>query len=565
MIRKLIFIILFGLAPLFSSAQDLALSSGSVLPLSACYLSSSSTITITVSNVLGTPWAGSFDISYTLNAGAPVTETVGPIVMLGSTTYIKSFIVPADLSACQVHTLDFVLTVSGDVSPANNSCSVNITSDCAPVPGMITSPDTVCEGINSGNLVVWGYTGNIENWIMSDDAGATWFWTGLTTPTIPYSNIATQEFWWVLMGSPYGLCPDDSTAIDTINIVPQTIPGTLPVDFDICDNGNGGEINLTGYLGGVLNWEYSQDGGATWTPIASTSDSLLYSNLLDTTMYQVQVKNNICPAVYSAPITMTLIPGSDAGSIIGEFLVCNFENDSTLEINPVLGTVVDWAISTDNGTSWNAMGITDTLYPYSGLLNYTLFAVFVQEANCPYDTAYWSIVVLPLGVDAGLDVSIFEEDSTQLMATGGSFFNWFPATDISDPNIPNPIVWPLTSTTYYVQVTDINGCTDTASVLITVLPNILTIVIPNLLTPNSDGFNDYLVIPNIDTYPNNEIHIFNSYGQVIFEASPYTNDWYATYGGSQVPDGTYYYVLNLNDPVNAPDPYQGVITILGNE
>lgn len=97
--------------------------------------------------------------------------------------------------------------------------------------------------------------------------------------------------------------------------------------------------------------------------------------------------------------------------------------------------------------------------------------------------------------------------------------------------------------TIYVQITDINGCIDTASLTITVDPNITTVTIPNLLTPNGDAFNDVLQIPNIDTYPNNELIIFNGYGQVIFQASPYNNDWAATYLNAPVPDGTYYDVL----------------------
>ena len=52
---------------------------------------------------------------------------------------------------------------------------------------------------------------------------------------------------------------------------------------------------------------------------------------------------------------------------------------------------------------------------------------------------------------------------------------------------------------------------------------------------------------------------------MIFEASPYNNDWAATFNGANVPDGTYYYILSLNDPVLAPDPYKGVITIIGND
>jgi gliding motility-associated-like protein len=85
------------------------------------------------------------------------------------------------------------------------------------------------------------------------------------------------------------------------------------------------------------------------------------------------------------------------------------------------------------------------------------------------------------------------------------------------------------------------------------------------LTPNADSYNDVLIIPNIDTYPNSEIVIFNGYGQVVYQSSPYNNDWDATFGGTVVPAGTYYYVLDLHDPVLAPDPFQGIITIMGND
>jgi len=177
---------------------------------------------------------------------------------------------------------------------------------------------------------------------------------------------------------------------------------------------------------------------------------------------------------------------------------------------------------------------------------------------------YHSIVVLPLNPLAGADITINEGDSVQLNASGGSYFSWSPDANMSDPNIGNPVVWPPYTTEYTVVVTDINGCSDTASVTVTVKPDLYALNIPNLLTPNGDGFNEILVIPNIESYPKNEILIFNSYGQVIFRASPYNNDWTSSFKGNSVPDGTYYYVLDLHEEQNQHEAIQGIITVMGN-
>lgn len=565
MLKKIIGAFFVVLLPVIASAQfDLTISPTIVSPVSGCMLSSTSTVTIVIVNAQSSPYAGTFTISYSLNGGTPVDETVTTFLP-ASGTYIYSFIIKADLSPCQIHTLDFEVDDPTDINNANDFLSVTVTSDCPPVPGGTTMPDTVCSGINSGNLISWGNIGVIDHWVYSNNFGLSWNNVSNTTSTQPYTNITFNELWYVVIGSLYGYCPSDSTEVDTIIAVSQSVAGTLPPDFDICDNGNGGQIDLTGHFGSILGWQSSWDNGVTWGPIANTTTSLNYLNLNDTVMYQVEVQNSVCPSVFTAPITLTLIPGSDAGSIVGELLVCNFENDSSLEVTPNVGNVVDWIVSTDNAVTWVSAGVTSTTYPYSGLLGYTVFGAIVQEGACPYDTAYHSIVVLPLAISATPTATIVEGDSLQLLASGGVSFEWFPALFIDDPTINNPTVWPEATATYYVQITDINGCVDTASLVVTVAANLTTVIVPNLLTPNADTYNDILIIPNIDTYPENELVIFNAYGQVIFQSSPYNNDWDGTFNGNSVPDGTYYYLLDLHDPVLAPDPFQGVITILGND
>lgn len=110
-----------------------------------------------------------------------------------------------------------------------------------------------------------------------------------------------------------------------------------------------------------------------------------------------------------------------------------------------------------------------------------------------------------------------------------------------------------------------NMC-DTGEVRILVKPKIeipkeVKIDMPNAITPNDDGKNDALVIDNLDKYPANELIIFNRWGDILFKAKPYTNDWNGTnQKGDPLPEGTYYYVLRLN--INDGKILRGDITVL---
>ncbi len=85
------------------------------------------------------------------------------------------------------------------------------------------------------------------------------------------------------------------------------------------------------------------------------------------------------------------------------------------------------------------------------------------------------------------------------------------------------------------------------------------IVIANALTPNDDGYNDFFHIINIEYYPDNQIKIYNRWGDLIYKKDGYLNDWDGKLNGNLLPTGTYYYVLNLND---GSEDYKGYVMIL---
>lgn len=79
-------------------------------------------------------------------------------------------------------------------------------------------------------------------------------------------------------------------------------------------------------------------------------------------------------------------------------------------------------------------------------------------------------------------------------------------------------------------------------------------LVHNAFTPNNDSVNDYFQIDGLrDIFLNFKLSIFNRWGTLIWKGGQNTENWYgqATEGallnGNQVPDGTYFYVLELND------------------
>ncbi len=114
--------------------------------------------------------------------------------------------------------------------------------------------------------------------------------------------------------------------------------------------------------------------------------------------------------------------------------------------------------------------------------------------------------------------------------------------------------------TYQDPHKNIYNCDSIIVLNLKVLPDI--IAPPELFTPNNDGKNDTFEIKNLELYPKNSILIFNRWGNKVFEASPYLNNWDGRnhfgirVGGDKLPAGTYFYILNLG---NGKEPKKGYI------
>lgn len=82
---------------------------------------------------------------------------------------------------------------------------------------------------------------------------------------------------------------------------------------------------------------------------------------------------------------------------------------------------------------------------------------------------------------------------------------------------------------------------DTAVVYITVVA--ASVTVPEGFSPNGDGVNDNFEIANLERFPNNHLQIINRWGNLVYDAEPYNNNW----DGEDLPVGTYFYVLDLGN------------------
>jgi gliding motility-associated-like protein len=89
--------------------------------------------------------------------------------------------------------------------------------------------------------------------------------------------------------------------------------------------------------------------------------------------------------------------------------------------------------------------------------------------------------------------------------------------------------------TVHLTIVDNNGCVDSTTQIVT----IVTVLIPNVITPNGDYENDYFVIKGLEDVPNKLVRIYNRWGRKVFESGDYQNNWNA----DGFDDGVYYYTL----------------------
>ncbi len=162
---------------------------------------------------------------------------------------------------------------------------------------------------------------------------------------------------------------------------------------------------------------------------------------------------------------------TEVQAIIFPFPIANAGTDKTVCPNataqlgdkPESGNTYSWQPITnlDNPTVSNPI-----CTPSSGTTEYIL--TVTNSAGCvAYDTVLVTVGNIVAKVSG--DTAICTGSSVQLLASGGSEYEWSPSVGLDNSTIPNPIATPITTTTYTVVVSS-GTCRDSAMITVTVNP-----------------------------------------------------------------------------------------------
>jgi len=129
--------------------------------------------------------------------------------------------------------------------------------------------------------------------------------------------------------------------------------------------------------------------------------------------------------------------------------------------------------------------------------------------------------------------------------------NGTPTIPTDDYVIYSPTNCYVGTDSFVYRICDPDGDCSTATVNLMIEVDLFNI--SKGFSPNGDGINDKFIIGDLTLYPNNSLTIINRWGNKVFEAKPYNNDWDGTaqmgvrLGGDEVPQGTYFFLF---DPGN---------------
>jgi gliding motility-associated-like protein len=367
---------------------------------------------------------------------------------------------------------------------------------------------------------------------------------GVSNYNYLWSNGATTQSLYNVGAGYYYLSVTDlnncNASVDTTLFQPTLLTNSFVVTSPLCNGVSNGSVNLI-VNGGVSPLTYN------WSNGFITED---LSNIGAGT-YSVIIRDaNGCKdttvVIVTQPKTISLEKDVDNIKCYG---------DSTANIN----------IQLAGGTPPYKYSWYDNADPQSAF-----FPIHTQNLISVTSGTYVLIVTDANGCILNDTTIITEPKPLQLtlyspLYTGGYNISTYNGNDgsidltVSGGVTPYQYIWSNGATTedvynltayfpnpfpYNVIVTDSNGCRAFAQLELN-QPMILEM--PTGYSPNNDSKNDWFVVHGIEAYPDNELVIYNRWGNIVYNKTAYNNEWNGeSNNGEKLPDATYFAILEIN-------------------
>jgi gliding motility-associated-like protein/uncharacterized repeat protein (TIGR01451 family) len=397
--------------------------------------------------------------------------------------------------------LDYNVVVSGDCLPSEISQNTSLSLTTSPIITTQPQDQVSCEGSTVNFTVVAIGTNLTYQWrkglVDLTDIGTI---SGTTTTTLTISAVTSGDEILDYNVVVSGDClPSETSQNASLGLIikPTSVATS---NSPLCLNGN---LNLEAQAStGTYNWS-----GPNGFVSTLQNPILLNVSLIQSGEYKLVVVNGGCVSDTSK-ITVVIIDCSVDLSII----------KSVNNLTPMIGENVHFLITVKN----EGMNDATNVYVDEQLKDgYSFISSDCSVGSYNSVTGIWAIGNLPVS-------SMVE---MVIIAKVNKVGNYENTVNVISGEIDN------------------NLLDNTA----TITPIPTDFFIPEGFSPNGDMINDLFVIRGILNFPNNKIIIFNRWGNKVYGAEPYDNKWDGTttegltLGGSELPVGTYFYLLDLGD------------------
>ncbi len=367
--------------------------------------------------------------------------------------------------------------------------------------------------------------------------GGTWAFESAPAESIfhPVTDPSGTYTYMVIGGPACG--NEESSVTMTVNLTPSaawTSPAPICSVSSPIDLGN----SISGAAGGTWSGTGVEPGSNAFDPslIVAQGTSNTYS-----LTYTVTV--NGCTASQDGGVTVVTSPVAVAGA---DASVCALDHQMAAGLS--LGTGV-WTLPA-------GITVTDPMDPNataqaSAPGAYALLWTATNGQCSDVDTVLLTYdlpaEISTFGAGPDQEQNIIQAVQLQGVADGATEVHWsflIGSGHILQPGQAATEVHDLTiGTNALVLSARVGVCPfETDTVIIT----IHDLFIPSGFSPNGDGVNDTFFVTGLDVLTNNELTVFDRWGQQVYHMKGYANDWKGQgVNGKDLNEGTYFYVLNF--------------------